>query len=362
MKAAIFRVPNEPLTIEDVEIDEPMAHEIVVRTMASGVCHTDVHYVDGVSKTTGPAILGHETSGIVEEVGSLVTYVKPGDHVIACLSVFCGFCKNCMTGRPNLCQNREATRRAPTDPPKYRLRGGEPVAQMFSISSFAEKMLLHENAVVKVREDYPFDRAALIGCGVLTGVGAVLNTAKVEAGASVVVYGCGGVGLSAIQGARIAAASPIIAVDTLESKLAMARQFGATHVVDASSGDPVAKVLEITGDGADYAFEAIGNAHVAEQCFDSIARGGTAVVIGLIPAGDKVELPGNAFLGEKKIEGSLMGSNRFRVDMPRLIDFNLQGRLDLEDMISLRLPLEGVNEAIRAMKAGEVARSVLVFG
>ncbi len=360
MKAAVFRGPQQPLTIEQVEIDKPMAHEIVVKTMATGVCHSDLHFVDGFYPARPPAILGHETAGIVEAIGEAVTYVKPGDHVIACLSVFCGFCDNCMSGKPHLCQNRAATSRARTDPPKYTMNG-EPVNQMFSISSFAEKMLLHENAVVKIRDDFPFDRAALIGCGVMTGVGAALNTAKIEPGSAVAVFGCGGVGLSVIQGARIGGARMIIAVDTIESKLATARELGATHIVDASSGDPVAKIVEMTGGGADYTFEAIGNAKVAEQCFDALARGGTATVIGMIPVGQKVELTGSAFLGEKKIQGCTMGSNRFRIDMPRYIDFNLQGRLKLDEMISRRGRLEDVNDAFRAMKAGEVARTVLLF-
>src|SRR5581483_1832059 len=361
MKAAVFHGPQQPLTIEEVNVDKPMAHEVLVKTMASGVCHSDLHFVDGLYPARPPAILGHETAGIVEEVGEAVTYVKPGDHVIACLSVFCGFCDNCMAGKPHLCMNRAATSRSRNDPPKYTNARGEPVNQMFSISSFAEKMLLHENAVVKIREDFPLDRAALIGCGVMTGVGAALNTAKVEPGSTVAVFGCGGVGLSVVQGARIAGARMIIAVDTFESKLATAREMGATHVVDASSSDPVQKIIEMTGGGADYTFEAIGNAKVAEQCFDALARGGTATVIGMIPVGQKVELTGSAFLGEKKIQGSSMGSNRFRIDMPRYIDFNLQGRLKLEEMISRRLKLEDVNDAFRAMKAGEVARQVIMF-
>ncbi len=361
MKAAVFNGPQQPLTIEEINIDKPMAHEIVVKTKVSGVCHSDLHFVDGLYPARAPSILGHETSGIVEDVGESVTYVKPGDHVIACLSVFCGFCDNCMIGKPHLCQNRAATSRGRNDAPKYTNTRGEPVNQMFSISSFAEKMLLHENAVVKIREDFPFDRGALIGCGVMTGVGAALNTAKVEPGSTVAVFGCGGVGLAAIQGARIGGARMIIAVDTIESKLATARELGATHVVDASSGDPVAKIIEMTGGGADYTFEAIGNAKVAEQCFDALCAGGTATVIGMIPVGQKVELTGSTFLREKKIQGSSMGSNRFRVDMPKYIDFNLQGRLKLDEMISRRLKLEDVNEAFRLMKAGEVARSVLMF-
>ncbi|MGE5595382.1 MAG: Zn-dependent alcohol dehydrogenase [Hyphomicrobiales bacterium] len=357
MKAAVFHSPQQPLTIEQVEIDKPMSHEIVVRTVASGVCHSDLHFVDGFYPYPAPAILGHEAAGIVEEVGDQVTYVKPGDHVIACLSVFCGKCEQCLSGRPNLCQSPE-TRRGMGDKPKFTWNGN-PVHQFLNISSYAEHMLLHENAVVKIREDMPLDRAALIGCGVMTGVGAVLNTAKIEPGSSVAVFGAGGVGLAAIQGARIGGARQIIAVDMVESKLAKAKELGATHVVDASSGDPVQKIMEITDGGAEYTFEAIGNKRAAEQAFESLARGGTATIIGMIPVGQKIELDGPAFLSEKKIQGSTMGSNRFRKDMPRYVDFYLQGRLKLDEMITRTGGLEDVNEAFRAMKAGEVARTVL---
>ena len=358
MKAAVFHGPQQPLTIEQVDIDKPMANEILVKTMASGVCHSDLHFIDGLYPMRPPSVLGHETAGIVEAVGASVTYVKPGDHVIACLSIFCGKCDNCLSGKTHLCQDRAATSRSRSDPPRISWKG-EPVGQMAALGSYAERLLIHENAVVKIRDDYPFDRAALIGCGVTTGVGAALNTAKVEPGSTVAVFGCGGVGLSVIQGARIAGARMIIAVDTIESKLATARELGATHIVDASSGNPVEKIIEMTGGGADYTFEAIGNAKVAEQCFDALCAGGTATVIGMIPVGQKVELMGSVFLREKKIQGSSMGSNHFRVDMPRYIDFNLQGRLKLEEMISRKGRLEDVNEAFRAMKAGEVARTVL---
>jgi len=359
MKAAIFHGPQQPLTIEEVEIDKPKSREVLVRTVASGVCHSDLHFVDGYYPHPAPAILGHEAAGIVEEVGDQVTYVKPGDHVIACLSVFCGHCEQCMTGRPFLC-DRQGVARAEGEEPKFTWNG-KPVNQFINISSYAEKMLLFENAVVKIREDMPLDRAALIGCGVTTGVGAVLNTARIEAGSTVAVFGTGGVGLAAIQGARIGGARMIIAVDVVEHKLATAKEMGATHIVDASSHDPVKAIRDMTNGGVDYSFEAIGLKKAAEQCFDCIRPGGTATVIGMIPIGQKVELDGYQFLRAKKIQGSSMGSNRFRVDMPRYIDFYQQGRLKLDEMITKRGRLEDVNEAFRAMKAGEVARTVLMF-
>ncbi len=235
------------------------------------------------------------------------------------------------------------------------------MVQFANLGAYAEKMLLHENAIVKIREDMPLKAAALIGCGVTTGVGAVLNTAKMEPGSSVAVFGCGGVGLAAIQGARIGGARMIIAVDTVESKLAKAKELGATHVVDASSRDPVEAIREISGGGVEYSFEAIGLKRAAEQAFECLAVGGTATVIGMIPVGQKVELDGPSFLQEKRIQGSAMGSNRFLKDMPRYVEFYLQGRLKLDEMITRTGRLEDVNEAFRAMKAGEVARTVLLF-
>jgi len=359
MQAAVFHGPNQPLTIEQVEIDDPMPNEVLVRTVASGVCHSDLHFVDGFYPFPAPAILGHEAAGVVEKVGSAVTYVQPGDHVIACLSVFCGECDYCLTGKTHLCQSRP-TRNPKVDPPKLRMNG-TPVNQFANISGYAEKMLVHEHAIVKVTKEMPMDKAALIGCGVTTGLGAALNTAKVEPGSTVAVFGCGGVGLAAIQGARLAGARQIIAVDTFENKLATARELGATHSVDASSHDPVEAIKAMTGGGVDYAFEAIGLKLAAEQCFYSLRPGGTATIIGMIPVGQKVELPGSAFLQERKIQGSSMGSNRFRVDMPRYIDFYFQGRLKLDEMVSRTGRLEDVNDAFRAMKAGEVARTVLLF-
>jgi S-(hydroxymethyl)glutathione dehydrogenase/alcohol dehydrogenase len=361
MKAAIFHGPNQPLSIEDVEVDKPQDREVLLKTAHSGVCHSDLHFVDGLYPFPAPAILGHEAAGIVEEVGKQVTYVKPGDHVICCLSVFCGYCPQCMSGHPNRCSNRAATQRAAGDKPRLSQKG-KPLAQFADLSSYCEKMLVHENAVVKIREDIPLDRAALIGCGVTTGVGAVLRTAKVEPGSTVAVFGAGGVGLAAIQGARIAGARQIIAVDKFEGKLAMAKRLGATHTVDASSSDPIAEIKNLTGGaGVDYSFEAIGLKVAAEQAFNSVKPGGTATVIGMIPVGQKVELDGYMFLTERKLQGSNMGSNRFRIDMPQYIDFYLQGRLNLDDMISKHDKLENVNEAFRAMKAGEVARTVIDF-
>jgi S-(hydroxymethyl)glutathione dehydrogenase / alcohol dehydrogenase len=360
MKAAVFHGPKQPLTIEQVDIDDPLEHEVLVRTAATGVCHSDLHFVDGFYPYPAPAVLGHEAAGVVEKVGKAVTYLKPGDHVIACTSVFCGYCEECMSGHPNRCTNRHATQRPKGGKPRLSLKG-QPVGQFADLSTYAEKMLLHENALVKITDQMPLDRAALIGCGVTTGVGAALNTAKVEPGSTVAVFGCGGVGISIVQGARIAGARKIIAVDQFENKLATAKRFGATDTVDASSTDAVKAIRTLTGGGVDYAFEAVGLKKLAEQCFDSIKAGGTAVICGMIPVGQKVEIDGPRLLTERTIKGTNMGSNRFRIDMPRYIDFYLQGRLNLDDMISRRGKLEDVNEAFAAMKRGEVTRTVLMF-
>jgi S-(hydroxymethyl)glutathione dehydrogenase/alcohol dehydrogenase len=358
MKAAVFHGPQKPLTIENVDIAKPIGREVLVGTVASGVCHSDLHFVDGYYQFPTPAILGHEAAGIVEDVGPHVTEFKAGDHVIACLSVFCGHCSYCLTGRTHLCQSRPV--RTPQEPPKLSWNGA-PVNQFANLSAYAEKMLVHENGLVKVRDDMPLDRGALIGCGVTTGVGAVLNTARVEAGATVAVYGAGGVGLAVIQGARIAGAGMIIAVDVFEQKLAKARELGATHTVDASKNDPVKAIRELTNGGVEYSFEAIGLKKAAEQAFECIRPGGTATVIGMIPVGQKIELEGSVFLREKRIQGCSMGSNRFKVDMPKYVDFYQRGLLRLDEMITRRGRLEDVNEAFRAMKAGEVARTVLMF-
>jgi S-(hydroxymethyl)glutathione dehydrogenase / alcohol dehydrogenase len=358
MKAAVFHGAHKPLTIENVEIDKPLGREVLVRTVASGVCHSDLHFVDGFYPFPTPAILGHEAAGIVEAVGPQINEFKAGDHVIACLSVFCGACDYCLTGKTHLCQTRPARKK--DEPPKLTWNG-QPVNQFANLSAYAEKMLVHENGLVKVRDDMPLDRGALIGCGVTTGVGAVLNTARVEAGATVAVYGAGGVGLAVIQGARIAGAGMIIAVDVFESKLAKAKELGATHTVDSSKVDPVKAIRELTNGGVEYAFEAIGLKKAAEQCFECIRPGGTATVIGMIPVGQKLELEGSVFLREKRIQGCSMGSNRFKVDMPKYVDFYQRGLLRLDEMITRRGRLEDVNEAFRAMKAGEVARTVLMF-
>jgi S-(hydroxymethyl)glutathione dehydrogenase / alcohol dehydrogenase len=361
MRAALLREIPGKLEIDEVEVGSPGPHEVLLRTVAAGLCHSDLHFMEGKYPYPTPALLGHESAGVVEAVGDQVSYVQPGDHVITCLSVYCGNCEPCLTGHLSLCLGKDATRRSPGEPPRL-THGGAEVFPLLDMGSFAERMLVHEHGLVKIRDDMPLDRAALIGCGVTTGVGAVFNTAKVEPGSTVAVIGCGGVGLNCIQGAAIAGAGRVIAVDMLESKLELARQFGATHTVDASQGDPVGQVRDLAdGIGVHYSFEAIGMKQTSEQAFGMLRAGGTCTVIGMIPVGQSVEIPGYELLSEKRLMGSNMGSNRFRVDMPRYIDLYLQGRLKLDELVSRRIGLDEVNDGFDAMKAGEVARSVIMF-
>ena len=359
MKAAVFREVNTPMAIEDIDIAKPGPREVLIRTAAAGVCHSDLHFFNGTYPGRTPMVLGHESAGIIEQVGEDVHYVKPGDHVITCLSVFCGHCEYCLTGHMSLCQEPE-TRRSREQEPRISQDGTE-LQQFANLGSFAEQMLVHEHAVAKIREDMPLDRAALIGCGVTTGVGAVIHTAKVQPGSTVAVIGCGGVGLSCINGAALAGASRIIAVDMVASKLDLARKFGATDVVDAGEGDPIDAVKEISGGGVHYSFEAIGLKVTAEQAFNMLRNGGLATIIGMIPPGDMVSLHGADFLLEKKIQGSFMGSNRFRVDMPRFVELYMQGKLHLDDMVSGHLQLSDINDAMAQLESGEIARNVIMF-
>jgi S-(hydroxymethyl)glutathione dehydrogenase / alcohol dehydrogenase len=359
MRAAVFHGPRQPLTIEEVDIAKPIAREVLVRTVASGVCHSDLHYVDGLYPFPAPAILGHEAAGIVEAVGPHVTELKPGDHVIACLSVFCGHCAYCLTGRTHLCQSRPV--RSPHEPPKLAWKGA-PVSQFANLSSYAEQMLVHENGLVRVREDMPLDRAALIGCSVMTGVGAVINTAAVPPGASMAVFGVGGVGLNVVQGGALVAAHPLIAVDVKAAKLEHARALGATHAVDASREDAVAAIRRLTRLGADYTFVAVGDTRAVSQAIEALAPGGTCVLIGVPETGATVPLDVRPVVtAERMIRGCSYGSARTREDLPRLVNLYLAGKLKIDQLITHRYDLDEANEAFRALAAGELARGIIVF-
>jgi S-(hydroxymethyl)glutathione dehydrogenase/alcohol dehydrogenase len=310
-----------------------------------------------------PSVMGHESAGIVQAVGKDVSYVKPGDHVITCLSVFCGNCNLCLTGRPNLCRNNGAVSRPKGATPRLSKPDGTPVDQFARLGGFAEEMLIHQNAVVKIRPDMPLDRAALIGCGVTTGVGAVFKTARIEPGSTVAVFGAGGIGLSAVQGARIAGAGRIISVDVTDDKLETARAVGATDTVNGSETDAVMTIHEMTGGGVDYAFECIGLKATCEQAWSASKVGGTTVIVGMMPLGEKIEIPGHeVFMMEKRLQGSMMGSNSFRVDMPRYVDMYLDGRLMLDEMISSHIKLDQINEGYEQMRQRVGARTVVDFG
>ncbi len=356
MKAAVLREINKPLVIEEVQVDNPGPKEVLVRTAAAGVCHSDYHFMNGSYATPLPSIMGHESAGIVEKVGRDVTYLKPGDHVISCMSMFCGSCSYCLTGKPYGCDNLDQMAREGRMSAENQI-----IYQGYNLGSFAEQMLLHEHALVKIRPDMPLDRAALIGCAVTTGVGSVIHTAKVTPGSAVAVIGCGGVGLSAINGATIAGAVRIIAIDVVADKLELAKQFGATDGIDASLVDPVEAILEMTSGGVDFAFEALGRKETCEQAFDMLRPSGTACVIGMVPEGQKIEIDAASLIYDRRLIGSNMGSNAFRLDMPLFIEYYMQGKLNLDFLISNRVRLEQVNEAYAEMLTGKVARSVIIF-
>ncbi len=362
INAAVCRRTHAPVEIESIEVDRPLGREVLVRTVATGVCHSDLHVVDGDSRFSleRGMVLGHEGAGVVEAVGDQVTTLRAGDHVVACLSGFCGSCAQCLSGHPNLCVGG-AVARSESAPPRLSQQG-QPLTTFAGIGSYAERMLLHENSVVKIDDDIPLDRAALVGCGVLTGVGAALRSAGLEAGQSVAVFGVGGVGLSIVQGARIGGARQIIALDQFDGKLEMARRVGATHAINTTKDDPVKAVRAMTGGaGVDHAFEAVGNATLVRQAIESLAIRGTATIVGVLPPDAKIEFPWMAIRPECRVQTSRMGGNRFRIDIPRYLEFYRQGRLLLDEMVTRRGRLDDINDAFRAMKAGEVARTVLTF-
>ncbi len=362
-RAAIFQGQDQGIAIEEIQVDDPAPNEVLVRTAACGVCHSDLHYMQGsIAGPRPPVVPGHEPAGVVEAVGSAVTSVAVGDHVIACTSMFCGSCKQCVLGRPHLCTDRSYCMRPKGAPPRLSL-GGEPLRQFADLSGFAEMMLLHERAVVKIPDDIPLDRAALVGCAVTTGVGAALNTAQVTPGSSVAVFGCGGVGASVIQGARIAGARQIIAIDRLPAKLESARHFGATDTILAGDGEVpmVRQIKSLSGGGVDFAFDAVGLPELAADCLYALAPRGKAVIVGAIPAGMTLELQPGHFYVEKTLTGSIMGSNRFHIDGPHYLELYRQGRLDLDAMIDARRPLDEIDAALEALEAGTVTRSVLTF-
>jgi S-(hydroxymethyl)glutathione dehydrogenase/alcohol dehydrogenase len=359
MRAAVLHRPGEPLTIETVDIDAPGPREVLIRTAAVGVCRSDLHFVDGAYPHPLPTIPGHEAAGIVEQVGSEVTTVKPGDAVITCLSAFCGHCDQCVTGHLSLCTDA-SLKRAKGTPPRLAMNG-ERVHQMLNLSAYAEQMLVHEHACVAIDPAMPLDRACVIGCAVTTGASAVFHAADVAPGESVAVVGCGGIGLAAVNAARIAGAGRIVAIDPVPEKRALAERLGATDSIDPMADGAAEAVVSLTGGGVHHAIEAVGRVASGELAVNVLRRGGTATILGMMPLDQRIGLSALDLLASKKVQGALMGGNRFPVDIPRLVDFYLQGRLDLDSIIAERLPLERINDAFDALRKGDAVRSVITF-
>jgi S-(hydroxymethyl)glutathione dehydrogenase / alcohol dehydrogenase len=350
---------DDQLTIEDVLIDEPGPGEVLVATRATGLCHSDLRFVRGDASLAGPTILGHEGSGVVEAIGPGVTAVAVGDHVVGFSRGACGSCSWCRSGRPVHCPQDQHLR-SDDAPPRIRFQDGRPISQFVGLSTFAELMLVHENALVTVDPTVPFDVAALVGCAVPAGVGAVVRTAQVAEGETVAVIGCGGVGLNVIQGAVLAGAARVIAIDLSPGKLELAERFGATDLVKAD-GDVLAAVDRVLAGagGVDHAFEVVGSSATYELAFGLLRRGGTATVIGVTD--DSVTLPCRAFLQERRIQGASMGSVDFRRDIPWFLELWREGRLELEALVSRRIPLDQIGDGYRRIADGDVARSVVVF-
>lgn len=360
MKAAVLEAGRSDLLIQDVDVDRVGPREVLIRTSAAGLCHSDLNHLNGIFEIPRPSVLGHESAGVVVEVGSEVADFAPGDHVITCLATFCGHCERCLAGRSYLCESPQSLRQAGEGP---RLScNGQEMHQFLNVSSFAEMLLVHERAVVRIDERMPLDLAALIGCGVTTGLGAVFNKAKVQPGQSVVVLGCGGIGLSAVQGARIAGASEIIAVDLNPDKLGVAERLGATAtLVPNSEGDLAEQIKALASGEIDHSLEAVGAAATATAAFECLGVGGVATIVGLMPAGRTFPVQGRLLLDDRRIQGAYMGAQNFRLAMPRYVEMYLDGRLLLEEMVSSRIALEEVNSGFDAMRKGEALRDLIIF-
>jgi S-(hydroxymethyl)glutathione dehydrogenase/alcohol dehydrogenase len=364
IQAAVLRAPNTPFAIETLTLDEPRAGEVRVKIAACGVCHSDYHLATGTTRHPMPVVCGHEGAGVVEAVGTGVTRVQPGDHVTLSWTPDCGECFYCLRGQPNLCETYTEPIWAGTmldGTTRLRLND-EPVYAYCGLATFAEYVVVPEQSCVKIRPDFPLQVAALVGCAVATGVGAVLYTGGVHPGDSVVVIGCGGVGLNVIQGAALCGASTIIAIDTNEAKMRLAREFGATHTL-LSDTNVVDAVRALTGGrGAEFAFEAVGLPALQELALDLIRPGGVVVLAGLSAMGTGTNLPGAVITRqEKTVKGSYYGSVNPQRDFPLLLDLYSAGKLKLEQLISRTYRLGEINQAFETMLRGEIARGVIVF-
>jgi S-(hydroxymethyl)glutathione dehydrogenase/alcohol dehydrogenase len=365
VKAAICYQNDQPVRVEEVTLDAPREDEVRVRIAACGVCHSDLSVISGLLRSKLPCVLGHEGAGIVEAVGGGVTHVKPGDKVLLAWVTSCSRCFYCRMGKPHLCEVGEQinkTNRMPDGSTRVR-QGGQDLWVFSAVGAMAEEVVVPASAAVKLPADAPMDKCALLGCAVITGVGAVFNTAQVTPGSSVVVFGAGGVGLNAIQGAAIAGAERIVAVDAQPARLETARRLGATDVIDAGKDDPVAAVRAVThGRGADYAIEAIGRTKTVEQAWASVRKAGTCVVIGIGSMKETVSI--NALMLpmlEKRLLGCWYGSANVHVEIPRLLALYRRGKLKLDELITRTYPLSSVNEAFSDLTSGANARGVIVF-
>lgn len=364
VRGAVITGPQCGFEVKQVELAPPRDHEVLVSIAASGLCGSDLNAVDGKRALVPfPAILGHEAAGVVEELGPGVESMRVGDHVVLSILPSCGRCRGCLDGRPNHCMTAAAAMRngALLDGSSRLSADGEPLHHFLGVSSFAEFAVVPESAVTVIDPVMPLDRAALIGCGVLTGFGAVTNTARVKAGARVAVFGCGGVGLSAIQAARIAGAATIVAVDLQPDKLALARAVGATAVVDASEGGVVEAVRAASEGGIEFAFEAAGREETITQAWSSLAVGGELVIVGVLASGAKLTVDADPLLEEKRIAGCYLGSAKPGRDVPPLVNLYLDGQLLLDELITRRLELTELDEGFERMRAGAEARQVVVF-
>jgi S-(hydroxymethyl)glutathione dehydrogenase/alcohol dehydrogenase len=361
-KAVICRELNKPVVVEQITVDSPQRGEVTVRIAACGVCHSDLSATNGTIPLPPPLILGHEAAGEVVEVGEGVTSLKAGDHVVSSFIYMCGECRFCAAGRPVLClEQGKALTTLPDGTLRTRDAAGKPINIFSGCGVMAEYATLHVDNLVKIDPAVPLDRAALVGCAVTTGVGAVFNTAKVRPGASVAVFGCGGVGLNVIQGARIAGAGRIVAIDTMQAKLEMAKQFGATDVL-LGKDDPVKALKKLTGGGPDYAFECVGNGELAAAAYRSIGRGGVAVVVGVAKPGDSTAVRTMTLpFEEKTLTGSYFGSCVPRVDFPRMLALYMGGQLKLDELITRRYKVEEAAAAFADLESGKNARGVIVF-
>jgi S-(hydroxymethyl)glutathione dehydrogenase/alcohol dehydrogenase len=366
MKGAVFVGPNKPLEVQQLNISsQPGPNEVLVKLAASGVCHSDLHALDGDWDTPAPLVLGHEGAGVVVAVGSEVKDIAVDDHVILSWTPSCQRCEFCVSGRPVLCQlaNETAYQHVFFDGKPRVSNSEQDVKSFLAVGSFAEYAMVPESAAIQIRKDAPLAQAALVGCAVTTGIGAVVNTAKVEPGSTVLVVGCGGVGLNVIQGAKLAGAKQIIAADITDDKLDLGKQFGATHLINSREHDLVEQVQKLTGNrGVDYAFEAIGLPVTIEACYESIRRGGTAVVVGQVADGVKISIdPFVMSDQEKNLIGSNYGSSRQSIDFPKIVDLYMEGLVDLDSMITDRIKLEDVNDAFAEMRQGKGIRSVIEY-